>query len=626
MSGFVGFVNTLEQTEGLNFAEAVVRAMSDAIVHRGPDGMGMHIDDEVCLGARWMDTLTIGSQPIYSEDRTKVLVYDGEIYNYQQLREELEEAGHIFSTQGDGEVVLHGFEEWGADELLGRLRGKFAFVIWDAQAKTLFGARDLFGVKPLYYCAGEGLFMFGSEVKTFLNHPQFDKQLNEDVLANYLSFQYSATSSTFFKDVYKLPPAHYFTLQLGADAEDGQAFETIRYWRPEFAPKAGSIQEYANRIDQAVDETVALHRMSASDVEVGSFLSSGVDSSYIASKSGVDKTFTVGFVSELYNETDYAKEFAQTIGVKNFSKVITPEEYWDVLGDIQYHMDEPLADPAAIGLYFASKLANEHVKVVLSGEGADELFGGYGVYREPLQKAALYRKLPAPAWRLLGTVTRPFYALAPALPGKDFLMRRNKPLEKWFIGNADIFSVAQRNDILKSTKHAPAPQEITAPYYAEAASYDDVTKMQFLDINLWSAGDILLKADRMTSANSIEVRSPLLDREIMKLAETLPLECKVDTVHTKKAFREAAAQSIPELTAQKDKLGFPVPLRVWLKEDTYYEQVKTAFTGEVAQQFFHTDKLVRLLDEHRDGVRDNSRKVWTVYMFLVWYDEFFVKR
>jgi len=645
MSGLIGFTHALTQTVGgaqpfadtRQQAQQTVRAMTDAIAHRGPDGFGMHVDEEMCLGARWLDTLTAGgTQPFYSEDRTKVLVYDGEIYNHEILREELIAAGHVFATHSDGEVVLHGFEQWGIDELLKRLRGKFAFVIWDVQAKVLWGARDFFGVKPLYYYTGAGdlsPFMFASEIKAFLHHPQFDKRLNEAVLANYLSFQYSVTHETFFQDVYKLPPAHYFTLQLdaGATGKRKPTPQMTQYQRPAFKPVAGSLEEYADRIDQAVEETVGLHTMAAPGVTVGSFLSSGVDSSYIASKSGVDKTFTVGFISELYNETDYAKEFARLIGVENYSKVITPHEYWEALGTIQYHMDEPLADPAAVGLYFASKLAGEHATVVLSGEGADELFGGYGVYREPLQKAALYRKMPAFVWRFVGAVARPLYTVAPTLPGRDFLMRRNKPLQQWFIGNADIFNVAERRALLKSNKDTPAPQQITAPYYAQTAHYDDVAKMQYLDIHLWSAGDILLKADRMTTAHSIEVRSPLLDREIMKLAESLPLECRVDTACTKKAFRLAAARSLPEVVANKDKLGFPVPLRVWLKEDAYYEQVKTAFTSEVAHQFFHTNALVRLLDDNRrctDDAKSNvlSRKIWTVYMFLVWYDEFFVKR
>ncbi|MCL2818249.1 MAG: asparagine synthase (glutamine-hydrolyzing) [Actinomycetia bacterium] len=608
------------------------------IEHRGPDGAGIYIDDEIALGARWLDTLTAGGDyPLSNEDENLVLVYDGEIYNYSELRDQLQAAGHTFRTPHDGEVILHGFEQWGIEELLPKLRGKFSFVIWDELTSTLAGARDPFGVKPLYYYAGQSAmgdsdkvwayhdddkqipFMFGSEIKTFLHHPRFVKELNEDVLANYLSFQYSVTDETFFKNVHRIRPAHYFTWCDGT-------FETIRYWYPRFAPGQGTVEEYVDRIDEAVDEAVALHKQAAPGVEVGSFLSSGVDSSYIASKADVDKTFTVGFVRELYNETDYAKEFAETIDVANYPKVITPQEYWGELAHIQYHMDEPLADPAAIGLYFASQLAGEHVKVVLSGEGADELFAGYGIYREPLRKAELYRTLPVPVWKFIGTLARPFYALLPKLPGRDFLMRRNKPLEEWFIGGADIFSVDERNKLLKVGKDAPTPQEITAPYFAEASDHDDVTKMQYLDIHLWSGGDILLKADRMTSAHSVEVRSPLLDREIMEVAQSLPLAAKVDTQHTKKAFREAAARSIPQLTAQKAKLGFPVPIRVWLKEDEYYHRVKEAFLSETASKFFYTDELQRLLDEHRTGSVDNSRKIWTVYMFLVWYDEFFVKR
>ena len=640
MSGIVGFINTLgvadesgavDASQRKGAAEVVVAGMLDALAHRGPDGSGVFVDETVALGACWLDTLTAGAhQPIGNEDATMFLVYDGEIYNYAELRDELTAAGHTFATPGDGEVVLHGFEQWGS-EVLGRLRGKFAFVIWDAVSKSFFGAHDPFGVKPIYYYLDERALeagdapadavplLFASEIKALLHHPQFNKAFNPEALANYLSFQYSVSDETFFKGVRRLLPAHYFTWK------DGE-FATTRYWRPAFKEREGSIPEYADRIDAVVDEAVALHKVTAPGVKIGSFLSSGVDSSYIASKADVDQTFTVGFVSELYNETDYAREFAEVIGVENISKVITPEEYFAELAHIQYHMDEPLADPAAIGLYFASRLAGEHVRVVLSGEGADELFGGYGIYREPLQKARLYRKLPAPLWKVIGALARPLYALAPNLPGHDFLVRRNKPTKGWFIGGADIFSVAERDELLRVGRDAPSPQAITAPYFAEVADADAVTQMQYLDLHLWSPGDILLKADRMTAANSIEVRSPLLDREVMALAEQLPLEAKVDTEHTKIAFREAAARTLPEITAQKPKLGFPVPIRVWLAEDEYYEKIKEAFTSPVAEQIFDTAKLVKLLDEHRSGAANNARKIWTVYIFLVWYDEFFVKR
>jgi asparagine synthase (glutamine-hydrolysing) len=619
MSGFVGFVNTLGDG-----ATDVVATMLDAIAHRGPDGNGVFVDEQVALGACWLETLTAGAtQPIANECGSRLLVYDGEIYNHASLREELEAAGHTFATPGDGEVVLHGYTQWGADELLGRLRGKFAFVIWDAKTRTFFGAHDPFGVKPLYYYADETIdgvpFLFASEIKAMLHHPRFKKVLATDALPNYLSFQYSVTDETFFKGVKRLRAGHYFTWNDGV-------FEATRYWRPTFNAVEGSIEQYADRIDAAVDEAVALHTQAADGVEVGSFLSSGVDSSYIASKADVDKTFTVGFESELFNETDYASEFAEVIGVKNTRKVITADEYFDELGHIQYHMDEPLADPAAIGLFFAAQLAAQDVKVVLSGEGADELFGGYGVYREPLHKEAMYHKLPAPIWHVAGILARPLYALFPRLPGRDFIMRRNKPLEEWFIGGADIFSVAERAELLKVGGDAPTPQQVTAPYYAEVADADEVTRMQYLDLHLWSPGDILLKADRMTSANSLEVRSPLLDREVMAIAEEMPRSAKVDTEQTKKAFRSAAARTLPLITAQKPKLGFPVPIRVWLKEDAYYDRVKDAFTGPVAEQLFHTDKLVKLLDDHRSGAADNSRKIWTVFMFLVWYDEFFDKR
>jgi len=647
MSGFIGFSNTIDRTDQHStILDGAINAMTDAIAHRGPDGTDAYYDEDIAVGFRWMGTIdtTACPYPMTNEDESLIMVCDGEIYNHHELRDELIEAGHTFVTDADTEVILHGYEEWSVDELLARLRGKFSFVIWDKRQKSLFGARDRFGIKPFYYFRRDvdarTPFIFGSEIKGLIHHPQFKKKLNQNVLANYLSFQYSATQETFFKDVYKLPPAHYFVWYApDAPEEDTTGspsgiFRMTRYWRPHFMPTQGPIEVYADQIDHEVAETVALHTQVASDVKLGSFLSSGVDSSYIAKVAGVDETYTVGFESELYNETDYAKKFADSIGVTNHAKVITSQEYWDVLGTVQYHMDEPLADPAAVGLYFASQLASQHARVVLSGEGADELFAGYKIYREPVQLKSWqksYRGLPPVVRSLIKFVARPLYLLMPKLPGRDFLMTRDLPLQQWYIGNANIFSVAERNRILRVDKQAPTPQQIAAPFYAQAAQYDEVTQMQYLDINLWSAGDILLKADRMTSANSIEVRSPLLDRQVMELAQVLPLDAKLDAVHTKKAFREAAAKYVPELTANKDKLGFPVPLRVWLKEDCYYERVRAAFTSDVAKKYFHSARLVTLLDDLRSSHDDKtsnelSRKIWTVYMFLVWYDEFFVKR
>ncbi len=610
MCGFVGFTNYINDNGN------VLQKMMNRIVHRGPDSEGQFVDSDIALGFRRLSIIDLaeGHQPMFNEDKSLVLVFNGEIYNFKDLRAELESVGHIFSNNSDSEVLLHGFEEWG-EELVNKLRGMFAFVIFDRRDKSLFGARDMFGIKPFYYTFMEKSFIFGSEIKAFLEHPDFKKELNEVALGHYLSFQYSPTEETFFKDVFKLPPAHYFTLK------DGE-FETTRYWKPEFEPKEGVLEYFADLTDNAVRESVATHKIA--DVEVGSFLSSGIDSSYIAEAADVDKTFTVGFESpdgDRYNEIHYAKEFAETIGVENISKVITPEEYWENFGKIQYHMDEPLADPAAIALYFVSKLASEHVKVVMSGEGADELFGGYRIYQEPLT-LTLYDKLPFAIRKVISKICEHL----PQKHGINYLVRRGKTIEERFIGNANIFSVKERNELLKSVvaRNAQEPKLLCEKFYKEVADKDSVTKMQYLDINMWLMGDILLKADKTSMANSLELRVPFLDKKVMELAQTLPLNCRVNTETTKLSLRKAAEKTIPRRTATKDKLGFPVPIRVWLKEEKYYETIKTAFTSETAERYFDTKKLLSLLETHKSGKADLSRKIWTVYTFLVWYEQFFI--
>ena len=606
MCGFVGFTNQIKDNG------TVLHEMMNKIIHRGPDSEGMYVGEEACLGFRRLSIIDLegGDQPMYNEDRSLVITFNGEIYNFLELREELVAAGHDFKTRSDTEVLIHGFEQWG-HELPSKLRGMYAFVIHNIKDGSLFGCRDIFGIKPFYYANMNGSFIFGSEIKGFLPHPSFEKEMNEEALAHYLSFQYSAVEETFFKNVYKLQPAHFFTYK------DGK-MEIKRYFRPDFKAEEGTLEEWAELTDQAVRESVAAHKIA--DVEVGSFLSSGIDSSYIAEAANVDKTFTVGFKSknDQYNEINFAKDFAKTINVENIAKEITPEEYWESFPKIQYQMDEPLADPAAIALYFVSKLAAEHVKVVMSGEGADELFGGYRIYQEPITLTA-YDKLPF-------CVRRVFSKIASVLPKKhgiNYIVRRGKTIEERFIGNAYIFSKKERNKILKVAKNTVDPTVICKKYYDEVKDYDTVTKMQYLDLHMWLVGDILLKADKTSMANSLELRVPFLDKKVLQLAQRIPVKHRVNTKTTKLALRLAAEKTLPERTARKDKLGFPVPIRVWLKEDNYYNTVKEAFLSEIANKYFNTTELVKLLDRHRVGKEDNSRKIWTVYTFLVWHKQFF---
>lgn len=607
MCGFVGFTNKI------NDASIVLGKMMDRIKHRGPDSDGKYVDEQIAMGFRRLSIIDLsdqGSQPIFNEDKSLVLTFNGEIYNYKDLREELVASGHKFYTQTDSEVLIHGYEQWGED-MLDKLRGMFAFVIFNKNTNEVFGARDFFGIKPLYYAKMGETLMWGSEIKSFLDHPHFKKELNTDVLETYLTFQYSPTTETFFKNVYKLPAAHCFTYKNGE-------MNVRRYWEVKFhADNGPSLEDWVNRISDTFKNSVEVHKFA--DVEVGSFLSSGVDSSYVAAVANVDKTFTVGFgEDEKYNEIGYAKEFSKYINKENFSKVISPEEYWNSLSKIQYHMDEPLADPAAVALFFVCQIASEKVKAVLSGEGADEIFGGYNIYHNPADMAS-YFKIPRPIRKAVGAVAEKL----PHKHGINYLIRGSKDLDERFIGNAYIFSEKERKDILSIKTNAPDAMAITKPFYDKVRDQDQVTQMQYIDLHLWMTGDILLKADKMSMAHSLELRVPFLDRKVMELAEQIPVKDRVTETETKYAMRLAALQACPPQTAKKKKLGFPVPIRVWLKEDKYYNIVKDKFTSPQSAQFFHTDRLVQLLDDHRAGKYDYSRKIWTVFSFLVWYDVYF---
>ena len=500
----------------------------------------------------------------------------------------------------------------------------FAFAIHDAATGELFCARDFFGIKPFYYTRQRGRFIFASEIKSILEHPACPRELNEEALAQYLCFQFSALSETFFRGIFKLPPAHY--LRVHADG----SLDVVRYWAPEYAPCDTRPQaEAASAIDRVMRESVRYHNVA--DVEVGSFLSSGIDSSYLAAclacENPAIKTFTVGFAEYAgeRDEVSWARELADRLQVENDSAHIGEDEFWDALPTVQWHMDEPAADPSAVALYFVDRLAARRVKAVLSGEGADEFFGGYRVYQAPLasERAA---KVPKPLLRAGSKVLRS----AAHRRGANFLERASEQVEDWYYTNANgvAFSLEERDRVLAPDVRArlaglPRPQELTAPVYAEVAGLDEPARMQHVDLAFWLVGDILLKTDKMAMAHSLESRVPFLDREVFALAATVPTSQKVTGDQTKVALREAAERVIPRDWAQKEKLGFPVPIAAWLREGRRYEQVKRAFTSETAARYFNTDELVRLLDDHRAATTDNSRRIWIVYSFLTWHRVFF---
>lgn len=609
MCGFCGFTGEVVNRDQL------LQQMADKITHRGPDSQGVYTDDTIAMAFRRLSIIDLdgGSQPIENEDGTKVLMFNGEIYNYRDLRRELIDAGHLFKTESDSEVLLHGYEEWGVS-LLDRLRGMFAFAVWDKPSKELFLARDFFGIKPMHYMVlPDGRLIFASEIKCILEHPDFVKRFNDAALDNYLSFQYSLPRETFFKDLYCLQPGHYLYYR------DGKVEET-RYFESLFTPdESMTMDEAVDAIDKAFTDSVEAHRIS--DVEVGCFLSGGVDSCFVASYFGGQKAFTVGFDNgQHYNETAFAADLAKAVGIEHHSHIITEEEYWDALPKVQYVLDQPLADPSCVALYFVSKLAAEKVKVVLSGEGADELFGGYRIYHEPTSLAG-YQRLPRPLRRFLAAVVR---AIPFDFKGKSFIIRGSKTLEERFIGNAYMFTKAEKARLLRSIP-ATDPTEHTKEWYDRCKGYDDVTRMQYLDINRWMVGDILLKADRMSMAHSLELRVPFLDKKVFEVASRIPAKLRIGGGTTKHALRLAATRHMPKQDTERPKLGFPVPTRIWLRQEKYYERVKACFTGKDAARFFQTEELIRMLDEHYHGKKDNSRKIWTVYMFLVWYGIYFAE-
>ena len=613
MCGFAGYIHNY----GTFDKEEVIHKMADRIKHRGPDDAHYYIDDGIALGFRRLSIIDLegGRQPILNEDGSLVLLFNGEIYNYQELREELIKAGHVFTTKTDSETILHGYEEYGK-KILDRLRGMFAFIIWNKNTKELFGARDIFGIKPFYYYKKGKEFMFGSEIKSFLSHPNFEKELDEDMIPLYLSYEYSPDERTIFKNVFKLPGAHCFTYKNGE-------LKVERYYKIEYKIEDDKSLEYwEDAITKEFTESVSMHQIA--DVEVGCFLSSGVDSSYVVKEISKGtkkvKTFSVGYEEEKYSELPYAQDFSDVIGVPNIANKVSADEFFDAVPEIQYYMDEPLPNPSEIPLYFLAKNARRYVKVVLSGEGADELFGGYPMYLAGGHFDHYSHKVPRPVRKVLGTVAKH----CPNFKGKNFLVRgAMEPYQRFMRANY-VFQSAERQKFLKRPIASKVPEEYSKRYFNEVSNLDEPTQLQYVDMHTWMIYDILLKADRMSLANSLELRVPVLDKKMLELSTRIPSRYRAANETTKIALRGAAIKQLPERTANKKKLGFPVPLNDWLREDKYYNKVKAAFQSDIAEKFFVTSELIKLLDDHKNGKALNMQKIWSFYTFILWYEQFFV--
>ena len=614
MCGFVGFTGNIDNRRD------VIRKMADRIAHRGPDGEGYYVSEHaglpVALGHRRLSIIDLneGSQPIFNEDKSCVIVFNGEIYNYRILRSELEGFGHKFSTNSDTEVIIHGYEQWG-ESVTEHLRGMFAFVIFDMKKDILFGARDQFGIKPFYYGRlDNGDVVFASEIKAFLSHPRFDPEVNNDALLSYMTLQYSPTADTFFKNVYKLEAAHTFKFENGK-------IETKRYWDIDFSDKCDcTFEESATCLDAIVRESVDAHCIA--DVEVGSYLSGGIDSSYITSLQRPDKTFSVGFGGDsFFDETQDAKNLSCILGIENYTEHLSPDDCMSIVERVQYHMDEPDANLSSLPLFYLSKLASSKVKVVLSGEGADEIFAGYDWYVDS-SLARKYKVLPSGlrAGIAKWARTRSYFK------GQGFLERASGRPEEYFIGHAIVFEPDDAISILKDPYCDGTPlKTITDSIYSRAQNFCELDKKQYLDFHMWLPGDMLLKADKMSMAHSLELRVPFLDKEVVEYASHIKSNYKVNGDTSKAVLRAASQKSLPSEWVRRPKKGFPVPIIHWFREEKYYKQLKSAFESDVASEYFKVEDLMRLLEDHKDGKANNQRKIWNVYVFLMWHKAFIEK-
>ncbi|APC49889.1 asparagine synthase (glutamine-hydrolyzing) [Virgibacillus halodenitrificans] len=609
MCGFVGVL----LKENTAFSEEHLTAIKESnklIKHRGPDEEGYYSDSYMALAFRRLKIMDLkaGSQPFYFGGGRYVLTFNGEIYNYKILREELRSEGFEFHTDSDTEVVAKLFQSIGV-KAFSKLRGMFSIIIWDSEERTLYGARDHFGIKPLYYCESDCEFTFASERKciTYLNQLNV---LDTVAIQHYLSFQYVPNPLTLTEGVCTLEPGNYFI------KEWGEPLETYSYFKPAFNPVLSSEKQVIHQIKDVLSESV--HKHMQSDVPLGAFLSGGIDSTFIVALAREInpkiKTFSVGFARNGYSEIDVAQETAAKLNVENISSLITPQEFVEALPKIMWHMDDPLADPACIPLYFLSKKAKEDVTVVLSGEGADELFGGYEIYREA-ESLKYFKYLPS-------VLSKKIYQLSCILPegmkGKSFLQRGTTPLQDRYIGNAKIFEEQEKNQLFKQYNPNYTYKSWTEPLYAQVKESHPTQQMQFIDMHTWLIGDILLKADKMSMAHSLEVRVPFLDKEVFDLASKIPVEQKIAEGTTKSILRKAAQGIVPEHVINRKKLGFPVPIKHWLREELY-EWAKNLIRESQTEHIFDKNVIFSLLEKHAQMKGDYSRKLWTVLTFMVWH-------
>lgn len=594
MCGIVGFKDTEHQDE------VILEKMLVKIKHRGPDGQGKFSDGCGYLGHCRLSIIDKdnGSQPMFNDTKSIALVYNGEIYNYIELKKDLINKGHKFSTHCDSEVLIHGYEEYGYD-FVEMLRGMFSFVIYDMDKNLFFGARDHFGIKPFYYYAQHG-FIFASEAKAILEHPDYHKELDEKLLPLYLKYNYVPLNKTLFKGIEKLPAGHYFIYQ-------NNHLSIQRYFQLDFSNE----EVTQKQIQEIVKDSVEHHLLS--DVEVGSFLSSGIDSSYLVALAKVNHTYTVGYEEESYDEIHYAQQFCNQLHIQNHHHILNKEEYFESLKKVVYHLDEPLGDPSAVSLYHLAKLASQDVKVVLSGEGADEFFGGYNSY-----KIHAYDYLPFFLRHIIATIAKTM----PRMKGRNFLIRHGMKAEDGYIGVNSVFNDEELKEFC-TIHNEVTNKDISQALLKGYEKYNELNKKQIIDIQLWLEKDIFLKGDRMSMANSLECRVPYSDIRVYNIAKRLKVNQKVNRKQTKILLREAYHQDVEFADYNKKKLGFPVPLREWIKEEKMRENILKAFDSQTAQKFFNIDYLKQLYNDHYCNRKDNYKKIWVIYIFILWYQIYF---
>lgn len=610
MCGFVTFFsNRLLNKNDKSF----LNMMTESIEHRGPDDYSTFIDEHIFLGFRRLSIIDLenGKQPFSYEDGNYTLVFNGEIYNYLDLRCNLIKQGFKFSTNSEAEVILALYKHEGKN-FIKKLRGMFSFVIWDKQNKKIIGARDPFGIKPFYYAENEKGIYCASELKSIFSDHTLDHNLDLESLHSYFTFQFVPEPNTIFKNIKLLKPGHIIEKELNNNAI------ITSYWQVNFNSIPMKKNNRLEQIRNVIKDSVSKHMLS--DVELGTFLSGGVDSTivtYLASRINPNiKSFTVGFDIDGYSELDLAKKSADYFGIENIQKIITPEEFVKELPNITWYMDGPVADPAAIPLYFIAREARKHVKVVLSGEGADELFGGYNIYHEP-DSLKLFSYMP----NSIKTVLKQAVSIIPeGIKGKSFVQRGCTPIEERYVGNAKIFEDNDKKDFLNYPNNYKYTS-VTKQFYNDSINYDPITRMQYLDINTWLRGDILVKSDRMTMANSLELRVPFLDKEVFKIASALTKEDKLNDTTTKYLLREAFKNDMPYEFLNRKKLGYPVPIRLWLKNELYDWAVSLIQRSDT-DRYIKKEYVFKMLQAHRIGPIDYSRKIWTILTFMLWHKVF----